>query len=910
MKILILWAAVIISLIPSFSQETVMLRRYERINSYAKMEIAWAEKAYTYMDVADTTLDSARPDRNFGGSKTLWLKRGQNNKILLQFDQLNRAIWRGSRIVDAYLVLYPVPGQFAKDTRVNLHRMTTEWRDGGADGAPMYWTATHQASHSSPRNNAIRWHAPGASGARDRLSTPSHHQNSSDGYDPASNRWVLRGEGLLRDVRYWFERQHRNFGWSIELEDPKKAHGDLQFYSSETMEKSLRPTLVVTFEPLMSEGIREGIDLNVTFISRTPRYLRYNDNGRTTYERQPFRRDRPGIMKFPDFEKEQKWPKPGDRMTYTAHVKNSGFAPYRGKLDYLWRYNGTVIEQGTVEVNLAPEQTRTFKIIIPWKGDLSDIRDEKLWFEVDPNEKIVEITRNNNAQSKYLKARSWKYWVERSAYEYTSQFLTAYGSYAFEDYLKWHEQMWNETFLNRSRFDDLAPDGSTQRISLDDFEIVEDGRLRGFIHRLDDKPDFHFDGEWGTETLKGDDLKDPEKVKNTQNFLRATRIFLEGSLLHEACHQVLGAFDVYWSNQEPSEPHQPNGKVKLKDGGDYYITRGAMYAYSGLMGGDDCRPNEHYTESSGLFELHSIMGFNANTPYRNGFYGEWQYDLPRSIFARILAADGSPIPEAKVRLWQCSANEIRDEDLVADGLVSDKQGVLKLPDQDSGEKEDYTTLTGHTLLKKNPFGRIDVVGVNTVLLMRIEAYGQVDYRFIRLYELNRAYWRGQKEVYTHDVQSQIAPAVVNWSRDLARGKAVQTALNPADASLLTDGDRTTRWSGGIAPAGAYLQVDLGDEPPVAAVRLVQREGHGEFFPRFKVEVSDDPTFRTGVMELFRQFPYSFRHAMTNDRDIDPQDTTIRWVTYGARPSKGRYLRITSLEDGHAQLSAVEVFGVQ
>lgn len=882
--------------------QTVHLRRFESVNPYADFPVQWGEKAYTYMDSADTYLSPDLPNANFGASHTLRI--GKGNAALVQFGQLNRAIVRGSKILSAKLVLHPVPGRFPEDVPIKVFRVTREWRDGGADGDPMYWTATYGAALSSTKTNAVKWQAPGASGTADRSQTPSAQQLTSEGYSQASNSWTVESDGITKDVAYWYGKQYRNYGWAIVAAGNKR----IDFHSSDQMIKELRPELVVTYQPLMDEGERKGVDLNVTYIERTPRYHRYHDDGVKAYERKPYRDDNPGIMKYPQNGETQKFAKKGDMMTYTAHVKNSGFQTYVGPIEYVWRYNGAAIEKGTKTVSLKPEQSFELAVKRPWTGELGDLRDEKLELEVDPEGKIKEITKNNNAQAKYCKARSWKYWVEKKAYDFQKQYLNAYGSYSYEDYLKWHENVWNETYLDKSRFDGLAPDGARMRISLDDFEIVADGRLSGGIHRLDDKPDFNFDGEWGTEWVKGKDAENPEAVKNIQNFMRGQRILLEGSLIHEATHQVLGDFDEYWSNIEPSEPNNPNGKCKVKDGGATYITRGAMYGYSGLMGGDDTRPNPFYTESTGLYAAHSIIGFNANTPYRNGFFGEWQYDLPRSISVRLLAADGTPLPNAEVKEWQFSGTQIVDRNVVASGQRTGKDGVLKLPDQESGEADDVTTVTGHTMLKKNPFGRIEVVGTNTILLLKIQANGQTDYRFVNIMELNKAFAKGYKDRYTLDIRTQISPCGIAPT-NLAKGCLVTAALDPSEARNLTDGDTKTSWRGNPIPEGTFIQLDLGKTVNIARIRLIQSEGHGSFFQRFKIEACDDPTFRSGVTELNRQFNIPFSLAMTNDRDISPSDSAVRWLTYGCSPTAARYLRITCLQEtGWAVMSEIEIFG--
>jgi hypothetical protein len=305
------------------------------------------------MDVADTFLSAKQPDDNFGASRTL--KIGNGNIGLLQFGQLNRAIVRGSQITDVKLVLHPVPGRFPENTIVELRRMKSEWRDGGSDGTPLYWTATFNAAMSSTRGNAVKWQTNGAQGDSDRLAKPSVIQLTSEGYNPSTNTWTITGPGLLADVRYWFGKQYRNDGWQLVAKSPKEC----DIYSSDELEKSLRPELVVTFIPLLTEGDRKGIDLNVTFISRTPRYLRYHDDGVKSYERKAFRDDNPGIMKFPVNGDTPKFPAKGETMTYTATIKNSGFEAYYGALDYVWRYNGAVIKQGTMGVSLKPEATKS-----------------------------------------------------------------------------------------------------------------------------------------------------------------------------------------------------------------------------------------------------------------------------------------------------------------------------------------------------------------------------------------------------------------------------------------------------------------------------------------------------------------------------------------------------------------------
>ncbi len=270
--------------------------------------------------------------------------------------------------------------------------------------------------------------------------------------------------------------------------------------------------------------------------------------------------------------------------------------------------------------------------------------------------------------------------------------------------------------------------------------------------------------------------------------------------------------------------------------------------------------------------------------------------------------DGSPLPGAEVSIWQAGVMSIEEKDLVASGLRADQRGVLELPPQDSLEPTDVTTATGHTLRKWNPWGRIDVVGTNTTLFLQVDAAGQRDYAFVRVHPYNRAFWQGHRDSYALPIHLAICPDGLDVSLNLASGAQVSSSHGTDRVEALTDGDLLVSWDGGQARAGDWLQFDLGEPREVGALRVYQSEAHGEFFQRFRVEVSNDPTFASEAQMLAEQGPEGFRWAMHNRKDILPEAPTVRRVTYTAAPLRGRYVRITALEGGRALLSEVEALG--
>jgi hypothetical protein len=857
------------------------------------------------LDVEDTTLDAANPDICFGEDDALRLRSRQRAIVLIAFKQLNRAIIRGSKIDSVSLTLHLAQKPPA-DAKLRIYRVLLPWRDGGADGEKLYWAATYNSRFHSGSRNRRPWARPGAAKPGvDRAAQPSLESDISRVLSADGATVTLMGGRLVEDVRYWLDHCEKNFGWLIELASLEDT--ETSFWSSDCMNQALVPKLAISFTQ-RAEAVKRGVDLNVTFIERTPRYLRYHDDGETSYHRRPYRRDNPGIMKTPKYASEKKWPEFGEAVSFTAHVKNTGAAIFNGSVPWEFRLNDRPLKSGTWKGKLNPDEE--FTISLPWKWyvDHKDHRDLELVFEVDKNDTLKEITKNNNLRRKYVEAKTLKYWVEQGAYDYISERMNALGSFSFEDYVQWQVSLWNDTFLDKSRFAGVAPDGSFERITLDDFQIVPNGKLSGGIHRYEDKPDCRFDGEWGTEFVPAKSQNDTEK----ENFLRFSRsviVQLEGSLIHEATHQCLGDFDEYWSNLEPSEPLSPNGKVKVKDGGETYITFGDMYAYAGLMGGGDTRPGPGCYEGTGLYSLNSVMRFNSNLAYRNGFFGEHQYDLPRKCFIRALSQDGTPLANAKIKIWQCSGNELRDEDVVAEEIITDEDGLAQLPDQDSGELSDVTTITGHTLLKKNPFGRIEVVGTNTNLMLRCDAFGQRDYQFLKLLFMNTAYWQGLREEAVFDIRFEVVPsAQVDWGKNLALGCRAASNLNSAEAARLTDGDLKTGWNGGNAPDGSWILLDLGEGCKIAAVELLQSSAHGAFFSRFDVEVSSSGPEDENFSPFASQRNHPFQLAMTNRRRIDPADTSVRWVRYCGRIQPCRFLRIRAVQGGWSHLEEIRVYG--
>lgn len=106
-----------------------------------------------------------------------------------------------------------------------------------------------------------------------------------------------------------------------------------------------------------------GVDLDVTHISRTPRY---------------------------HWDSVKKWPTLGEVITFTAHVINKG-TQASGGFSYKWYIDGIEVHIGS-SASLAPGDESTQTTTWSWQSGRHIVK-----FEVDPEGAITETAENNNA---------------------------------------------------------------------------------------------------------------------------------------------------------------------------------------------------------------------------------------------------------------------------------------------------------------------------------------------------------------------------------------------------------------------------------------------------------------------------------------------------------------------------------
>ncbi len=475
-----------------------------------------------------------------------------------------------------------------------------------------------------------------------------------------------------------------------------------------------------------------GVDLDITYINRTPTYWAYcvdYPNGIPTL--------------CPGTEGEKRWPSSGELVSFTAHIVNKGTIASPA-FAYKWFIDGVEVASGSLAgLNPGAEATATYQW--PW-GHIMDgervVDDHTVRFSVDPANAISETYENNNSLEDRTNALSFHIGI-------TSDMVAAYNtpwnpsfSYSAEDWLQRQIAAMNWALANSSY--DTSPAGATERVRINQIEVTATSP-----------------NNRGTSYSGGyDPVTD-----------------VDWSLVHELSHQV-GLIDLYRLNISVTS-------VQVVDGEGFPANFGFAWPRWDLMAGGDIAPHtDHH-----LYSSHSVGGISSTKGYRRGYYGEYQFDIPEHSYLRILDSQGNPADGVAVALYQRTGPSNAMGELELDNIpeitgMTGADGML-LSNRAAGGG--VTTRTGHTL-RDNPFGIVDVVGVRNRFLTKLSKEDHEEFVWLDITAFNLAYWQGHTDSYTLDISSHVPPAGAPFRTNVPpghiEGDRVTVCWNPSPSSTV------------------------------------------------------------------------------------------------------------------------------
>lgn len=493
--------------------------------------------------------------------------------------------------------------------------------------------------------------------------------------------------------------------------------------------------LIVVFIVAPGSVFCEWVDIDVSYISRSPRYWRYDVRYTYTNCRES------NIYLYPGTETNKRWPDPGETVTYTGRVINRGESPL-ASFDYMWKVDGATVDSGAYTGNLLPGQETQFTYQMPWSGTRQEIQ-----FLADTANSVTETVENNNTRTVRSDDLTMSIWVETGIYDLFNQRTNLRGSRSFEDWAIAQYEDLNDRFA--AAIFPVSPAGVSTRLRIE--KIVVANELNGAASPMNTDPDlYNIDGRW----LYTD--ADPSNAAGLGGFynswVEANRNIVDNAILHETMHQ-LGEIDDYNMNfyNEPAN----NCRIQVQDingvvfpytaisptGGDW------MFPYAGVMGGGDRRPYP-----PGSLSSHDAGALNSNAGKRRGHYGDYLFDIPGNMYVKIYDSNGNTLEGATVMFFQDDPCTRYMDNTPEFSGITGADGVFAMPNRPAPH---FTTGTGH-VSRDNPFGQISVIGINSRLFVKVIKCGMESWFWITLIDANLAYWMGNHSEYTFAHQTNYA----------------------------------------------------------------------------------------------------------------------------------------------------------
>lgn len=468
-------------------------------------------------------------------------------------------------------------------------------------------------------------------------------------------------------------------------------------------------------------------DISVRFIERLPRfpgtkviYRRIDEPGGLRGDGLPVRVANP---------EQQKWPKPGQTVTFIARVRNAGSQP-TPRFDWHWLINGCVVRGpggAGWSPPLAPGEERAYRLTWRWRTGRHWIA-----FETNRGRKFAEVTHKNNAVVDATDALAFHFFVQPRVVEWFRGVRNGLDSYSWDDWAQFQVREMNRQF--RDEIHPATPEGIRVRLRLDRIVMLPaDYRDPGGTHAPEDNVTGGSDGVWG---FTDDLLRHHAPGKS---FYEANPQWLLGPewpLNHELGHQ-LGQPDYYLlpvaaerNAALPGVPYDPPSWFQ-----DQMMFAG-NHAHDHNLGHGRMPWDSGYR----FWGEHAARAFNRDEGVRRGFFGTFLIDVPERNRFMFLDEAMRPVAGASVAMHVSISREYGNARFDA---RPDATGV--------------TGADGTWLLPRSPWRVVLNWSSNGAVQFVVRpASGPVRVGFLNITDFNLEHWRGNAELGAYMVVTRPA----------------------------------------------------------------------------------------------------------------------------------------------------------
>ena len=394
---------------------------------------------------------------------------------------------------------------------------------------------------------------------------------------------------------------------------------------------------------------------------------------------------------------------PGTLTTFTAHIANYG-GTASGSFEGQWYIDcvpvGSVI---TCDSLLVGGKTN---VSLDW---LWEDGSHTVTFRIDPNNLIEETVKVNNERTDAIQGAGFVVAMAQDFYDSFRANANMIGSKSPEDWIQWHMDDMNRKFAEAIY--PASPDGCHFRVRIDQLLVVPNR-----------------DAGWEAVKVYADISQGNWAIDGTYKNIWTQP---DWGLIHEWGHQ-LGLIDDYNLDIDIVRSTQ----LGLID------ANGQLLSLEYLFPDGDTMMCAHganpFHELTAAALNHQINENGQQTP--RGFYGDYLFNFCDSYSIQFNDRNGKPLSNAEVGIYVSGDDQVYSS-IPTFLLQTNQTGVINIPNR----KSPITTTTSGFTSQDNPFGRINVVGSNGVMLIQVKYDGQEAYYLLNITEFVIPAYLGETE---------------------------------------------------------------------------------------------------------------------------------------------------------------------
>lgn len=274
------------------------------------------------------------------------------------------------------------------------------------------------------------------------------------------------------------------------------------------------------------------------------------------------------------------------------------------------------------------------------------------------------------------------------------------------------------------------------------------------------------------------------------------------------------------------------------------------------------------------------------------------FGMPSTIILRATDLTGKPLDGAELSFFQVDGLTVPDAPFKT--ILTQDKGTVILESRDISSGSNG----GLHDLKRNLFGNLKPDGTNGTILVKAQINGEIEWSWVKAWQLADFYRRGNKDAAIIDVRFNSPSGVIDRTANLAKGKLASDIAQslPAQLSALVDDDLATETTLG-GNIGDWVEIDLGRDRPIGEVQILLKEGGmpAKFDILAYATGQNPPQFDSWIKDF---------NSVWTKQNRGRKEGNSTLIPYRGPMTRSRFIRIVNKSGGAAKIAEVRVFALQ